>query len=64
MNGFINKNENVNSLRENQQSTCLEEDEIRKKNHPSCENRLDTPLKEEIENHEVKNKLPKGDCRE
>ena len=53
----------MNSLRDNQQSTSLEEHELRK-NHPICENSLDTPLKEEIENHEVEHQLPQGDCRE
>ena len=34
------------------------------KNQPTCEKCLDTPLKEEIENHGVDNQLPKDDCRE
>ena len=41
--GFMHKNENVNSLRDNHQSTSLEEHEMRK-NHPICEKSLDTPL--------------------
>ena len=53
----------MNSLRDNQQSTTLEEHEMRK-NLPTCEKSLDTPLKEETENNEVENKLPKCDCRE
>ena len=48
---------------DNQQSTCLEEHEMRK-NQPTCEKSLDTPLKEETKNHEVEKKLPKGDWRE
>ena len=52
----------MNSLRDNQQSTSLEEHEMRK-NQPTCEKSLDTPLKEETQNHEVEHKLPKGDCR-
>ena len=43
--GFRHKKENVNSLRDNQQSTILE-DEMRK-NHPTCEKSLETPSKEE-----------------
>ena len=58
--GFSHKKENVNSLRDNQQSTSLEEREMRK-NHPICEKSLDTPLKEETNNHEVENQLPQGD---
>ena len=54
--------ENVNSLRDNQQSTSLEEHEMRK-NHLICEKSLDTPLKEEIENNEVDN-LNQGDFRD
>ena len=53
----------MNSLRDNQQSTSLEDHEMRK-NHYICEKSLDTPLKEETKNHEVEKKLPKGDCRE
>ena len=52
----------MNSLRDNQQSTSLEEHAMRK-NHPTCEKSLDTPLKEETENHEVEHKLPQGDFR-
>ena len=33
-------------------------------NQPICEKSLDTPLKEETENHEVEHKLPHGHCRE
>ena len=36
LNAFMNKNANVNSLRDNQQSPSLEEHEMRK-NHPTCE---------------------------
>ena len=43
-NVFRHKNGNVNSLRDNQQSTSLEEYEMRK-NHPICEKSLDTPLR-------------------
>ena len=43
---------NVNSLRDNQQSTSLEEHEMRK-NHPICEKSLETPSKEGKKNHEV-----------
>ena len=50
----------MNSLRETRQSISLEEHEMRK-NHPTCEKSLDTPLKEETENHEVENQLPQGD---
>ena len=53
----------MNSLRDNHQSTSLEEHEMRK-NYPICEKSLDTPLKKETENHEVENKLPQGDFRE
>ena len=35
-----------------------------RKNHPTCEKSLDTPLKEETENREVENQLPQGDYRE
>ena len=42
-NVYRHKNSNVNSLRDNQQSTSLEEHEMRK-NQPTCENILDTPL--------------------
>ena len=59
---FIINNENLNSLRDNQQSTSLEEHEMRK-NHPTCENSLDTPLKEETENHEVEYQSSQGDCK-
>ena len=48
--------------RENQQSTSLEEHEMGK-NNPTCQKILDTPLKEETENHEVENKLPQGNLR-
>ena len=41
--GFRHKKENVNSLRDNQQSISLKEHEMRK-NHPICEKSLDTPL--------------------
>ena len=58
LNGYRNNNGNVNSLRDNQQSTSLEEHEMRK-NQPTCEKSLDTPLKEEIENHEVEHQLHK-----
>ena len=44
--GFSYKNENENLLRNNQQSTSSEEHEMRK-NKPTCEKSLDTPLKEE-----------------
>ena len=57
---FRHNNENVNSLRDNQQSTSLGEHEMRK-NLPTCEKSLDTPLKEEIENHEMEHKLLKFD---
>ena len=63
LNGHRNNNANVNSLRDNQQSTILEEHEMRKY-HPICEKILDTLLKEETKNHEVENQLPQGDCRE
>ena len=63
MNAFRKNNSNVNSLRDNQQSTSLEE-HAKRKNQPACEKSLDTPLKEETRNHEVEHKLPKGDCRE
>ena len=63
VNSFRNLNSNLKSLRDNQQSTSLEEHEMRK-NQPTCEKRLDTPLKEEIENHEVEHQLPNSDCRE
>ena len=53
----------MNSLRDNQQSTSLEEHEMRK-NQPICEKSLDTPLQKETENHEVENQLPQGDCTE
>ena len=53
----------MNSLRDNQQSTSLEQHEMRK-NHPICEKSLDTPLKEETKNHEVKHQLPQGYCIE
>ena len=43
LNGYRCNNENVNSLRDNQQSTSLEEHEMRK-NQPTCEKSLDTPL--------------------
>ena len=59
VNVFRHKNANFNSLRDNQQSISLEEHEMRK-NHPICEKSLDTPLKEERENHEVEHKLPQG----
>ena len=58
--GFRHKKENGNSLRDNQQSTSLEEHEMRK-NHPICKKSLDTPLKEETQNHEEENQLPQGD---
>ena len=61
--GFMHKKENVNSLRDNQQSTSLEDHEMRK-NHHICEKILDTPLQKEIEDHEVENQLPQGDCRD
>ena len=57
--GFICKKENVNSVRDNRQSTSLEELEMRK-NHPICEKSLDTPLKEETKNHEVEHQLTQG----
>ena len=57
LNGYRHNKENVSSLRDNQQFTSLEEHEMRK-NQPTCEKSLDTPLKEETENHEVENKLP------
>ena len=53
----------MNSLRDNQQSTSLEDHEMRK-NHPICEKSLNKPLKEEKKNHEVENKLLEGYCRE
>ena len=52
----------MNSLRDNQQSTSLEEHEMRK-NQPTCENILDTPLQKETENIEVENQLTQGYCR-
>ena len=61
--GFRHNNKNLNSLRDNQQSTSLEEHKMRKK-HPICEKSLDTQLKEEIKNHESENQLPKGYYRE
>ena len=36
----------------------------REKNQPTYEKSLDTPLKEETENHEVGHKLPQGDSTE
>ena len=56
LNGYRHNNSNINSLRDNQQSTSLEEHEMRK-NQPTCEKSLDTPLQEETENHEVENQL-------
>ena len=53
----------MNSLRDNQKSTSLEEHEMRK-NQPNCEKRLDTTLQKETKNHEVENQLPQGDCRD
>ena len=53
----------MNSLRDNQQSTSLEEHEM-SKNHPICEKSIDKPLKEETKNHEVEHRLPQGYCRE
>ena len=53
----------MNSLRDNQQSTCLEEHEKRKY-QPTCEKSLDKPLKEEKKNHEVEHQLPQADFRE
>ena len=53
----------MNSLRNYQQSTSLDEHEMIK-NQPTCEKSLDTPLHKEIENNEVENQLPQGDCRE
>ena len=50
--GFRIKKENVNSLRDNQQSTSLEE-HVMRKNHPICEKSLETPSKEGKKNHEV-----------
>ena len=35
-----------------------------RKNKPTCEKILDTPLQKETEDHEVENQLPQGDCRE
>ena len=35
-----------------------------RKNQPTCEKNLDTPLQEETENHEVEHQLPQDDCRE
>ena len=40
---FRHNNGNMNSFKENQQSTSLEEHEMRK-NHPICEKSLDKPL--------------------
>ena len=57
LNGYTHKNSNVKSLRDNQQSTSLEEHEMRK-NHPICEKSLDTPLQKKIEDNEVENQLP------
>ena len=51
--GFRNKKENVNSLRDNKQSTNLEEHEMRK-NQPTCEKSLDTPLQKETKNIEIR----------
>ena len=63
LNEFRKNNSNVNSLRDNQQSISLEEHEMRK-NQPTCEKNLDTPLQKETENHEVENQLSQGDFRE
>ena len=52
----------MNSLRDNQQSTSLEHE--MRKNQPTCEKSLDTPLKKENENYEVENQLPQVYCRE
>ena len=54
LNGYRHNNENANSLRDNKQSTSLEEHEMRK-NQPTCEKSLDTPLHKETKNHEVEN---------
>ena len=62
-NSFRKNNSNVNSLRDNQLSTSLEEHEMRK-NQPTCEKSLDTPLKEETKNHGLEHQLPQGDFRE
>ena len=35
-----------------------------RKNQPTCEKSLDTPLKKGVKNHKVENQLPQGDCRE
>ena len=61
--GFRHNKENVNSVRDYQQSTSLEEHEMRKNNH-ICEKSLDTALKEETKNHEEEHKLPQSYCRE
>ena len=60
LNGYRHNNSSVNSLRNYQQSTSLDEHEMIK-NQPTCEKSLDTPLKEGIGNHEVENKLTQGD---
>ena len=43
LNLYRHENSNVNSLRDNQQSTSFEEHEMGKKK-PTCEKSLDTPL--------------------
>ena len=63
LNGYRNNNENVKSLRDNKKSASLDEHEMRK-NHPTCEKSLDTPLQKETENREVENQLPRVDFRE
>ena len=50
LNEFRKNNSNVNSFRDNHKSASLEEHEMRK-NHPTCEKSLDTPLQKEIEDH-------------
>ena len=35
-----------------------------RKNQPTCEKSLDTPLQKEIQDHKVENQLPQGDFRE